>query len=87
VLFRPKFFELRYSGAIGKDVRCVRPVVKFPQVRVVLGYSVSTRGNGVDEPRWPEDLEMEIVMKEEVSTPSFGGLLVGVAAASCHMVL
>ena len=25
------------------------------------GYNVGTRSNGVDQPRWPEDLMMEIV--------------------------
>jgi hypothetical protein len=69
ILFRPEFFELRHSSAIGKEVKCVGPVVRYPQGNVVLGFDVGTRGNRVDKPRWPKDLLTEIVVKEEVSTP------------------
>jgi hypothetical protein len=61
VLFRPEFFENRHSGAIGKDVRVVKPIVQYPQGKVELKYNVGTRGNGVDQPRWPENLMTEVV--------------------------
>jgi hypothetical protein len=69
ILFKPDFFEIRHSGAIGKDVRCLKPIIQYPQGNVKLGFNVGTRGNGVDEPRWPEDLMAEVVLEEEVSTP------------------
>jgi hypothetical protein len=62
VFFNPKFFEVRHSGAIDADVKCVRPIVRYPQGNVTLKYNVGTRGNGVDQPRWPEDLLTEIVV-------------------------
>jgi hypothetical protein len=62
VLFKPEFFEIRHSGAIGKDVRVVRPIVQYPDGKVQLKYNVGTRGNGVDAPRWPEDLMSEVVV-------------------------
>ena len=61
VLYKPEFFEDRKSGALGVDVRTVRPIISFKRREVDLGYNVGTRGNGVDQPRWPEDLMTEIV--------------------------
>ncbi|KAJ4407799.1 hypothetical protein N0V91_003769 [Didymella pomorum] len=61
VVLRPDFFETRYSGAIGKDVLCPKPVIQYPGGKVELKYNVGTRGNGVDQARWPEDLMTEIV--------------------------
>lgn len=34
VVLRPEFFEKRYSGAIGKDVRCPKPVIQYPGGKV-----------------------------------------------------
>lgn len=62
VVLRPEFFEKRHSGAIGKDVLCPKPVIGFPAGKVRLGYNVGTRGNGVDQARWPEDLMVEVVV-------------------------
>lgn len=64
-LFRPEFFENRFSGAIGMDVRTVRPVVQFEEGGVKLGFNVGTRGNGVDEACWPGDLGVEVVRRED----------------------
>ncbi|KAF3040578.1 hypothetical protein E8E11_004069 [Didymella keratinophila] len=61
VVLRPEFFETRYSGAIGKAVLCPKPIIQYPGGRVELKYNVGTRGNGVDQPRWPEDLTTEII--------------------------
>lgn len=61
VLFKSEFFEIRNSGAIGKDVKVVKPIVQYPAGKVELKYNVGTRGNGVDQPRWPEDLMTEVV--------------------------
>jgi hypothetical protein len=60
-LFKPVFFEDRKSGALGVDVRPVKPILNIKADEVELGYNVGTRGNGVDQPRWPEDLMTEIV--------------------------
>lgn len=61
VLFKPEFFETRHSGAIGVDVQTVKPIVQYPDAKVELKFNVGTRGNGVDLPRWPEDLMTEVV--------------------------
>lgn len=61
VVLNPKFFETRHSGAIGKDIHCVKPIIQFPGKKVELRFNVGTRGNGVDEPKWPEDLMTEVV--------------------------
>ncbi|KAF2751320.1 CoA-transferase family III [Sporormia fimetaria CBS 119925] len=61
VVFNPNFFEKRHSGAIGKDIMCPKPVIRFPQGPVQLKYNVGTRTNGVDQARWPEDLMTEVV--------------------------
>jgi hypothetical protein len=61
-LFNPDFFELRHSGAIGKDVHCIKPIVRYPDGKVELGYNIGTRGNGVDQPKWPDNLMTEVVV-------------------------
>jgi len=43
------------------DVRTVKPILNIKAGKVKLGYNVGTRGNGVDQPRWPEDLMTEIM--------------------------
>jgi hypothetical protein len=60
-IFDPKFFEARTSDAIDAVIRTVRPVIEFHQDEVELRYNVGTRGNGKDQPRWPENLQVEIV--------------------------
>ncbi|KAF2661961.1 CoA-transferase family III [Lophiostoma macrostomum CBS 122681] len=62
VLFNPSFFERRHSGALGQDIICPKPVVQFPQGPVELKFNVGTRGNGVDQARWPQDLMTEVVV-------------------------
>ncbi|KAF2494190.1 CoA-transferase family III [Lophium mytilinum] len=61
VLLRPEFFEDRKNGALGKPVRTVAPVLRFPDGPVQLRYNVGTRSNGLDKPYWPKDLMTEIV--------------------------
>ncbi|XPS72553.1 hypothetical protein M3J09_004716 [Ascochyta lentis] len=61
VVLKPDFFEKRHSGAIGKDILCIKPIVQYPAGKVELRYNVGTRGNGVDQPKWPADLMTEIV--------------------------
>jgi len=60
-LLSPDFFEDRESKVIGISVRCVKPVLRFPDGAVEPGYNIGTRGNGVDVAKWPEDLTVEIV--------------------------
>ncbi|KAG4272722.1 hypothetical protein FPRO04_10238 [Fusarium proliferatum] len=61
-LLNPRFFEMRESAALGGLVfRTPKAVLRFPPGTVKLGYNVGTRGNGVDESRWPSDLGTEIV--------------------------
>ncbi|KAH8728284.1 CoA-transferase family III domain-containing protein [Phaeosphaeriaceae sp. PMI808] len=61
VLFKPEFFEIRHSGAIGKDVKGIKPIVQYPDGKVKLMFNIGTRGNGIDQPRWPKDLTTEVV--------------------------
>jgi crotonobetainyl-CoA:carnitine CoA-transferase CaiB-like acyl-CoA transferase len=61
-LFDLDFFEIRVSKALGGlRMRVPKPVLQFPPGTVELGYNVGTRGNGVDQPRWPTDLSTEVV--------------------------
>jgi hypothetical protein len=60
-MFKDEFFEDRESKNRGVKIRTVKPVINFPEGEVQLGYNVGTRTNGVDEPRWPEDLSVEVV--------------------------
>ncbi|PPQ67239.1 hypothetical protein CVT24_011558 [Panaeolus cyanescens] len=60
-IFNPEFFEVRENKAIGKEVKRVKPILKFVDGGVELGYNVGFRGNGVDKARWPEDLMVEVV--------------------------
>lgn len=56
-----KFFEVRKAGAMGCEIKCVKPVLQFPENRVKPHFRVSARTNGVDKPRWPDDLIVDIV--------------------------
>jgi hypothetical protein len=60
-IFNPIFFEIRENRAIGAPIRTVKPILFFPEGIVEPGYNVGSRGNGVDEARWPEDLLTEII--------------------------
>lgn len=61
-LFNLEFFEVRTSKALGNlKLRVPKPVLQFPPNTVELGYNIGTRGNGLDQPRFPEDLKTEIV--------------------------
>jgi hypothetical protein len=61
ILFRPEFFELRYSKVIGLDVSTVKPIAQFVDGQVELKYNVGTRSNGIDKPFWPQNLMEEVV--------------------------
>ncbi|OAL38854.1 hypothetical protein AYO20_02060 [Fonsecaea nubica] len=62
-LFQPGFFtEYAIKHLGGVTVRIVAPVLRFPGGEVEPGYNVSTRTNGVDQPRWPDDLSVEVVV-------------------------
>lgn len=60
-LFRPEFFTQYHAKHLGKDVRIVAPILKFPGGEVIPGFTIGTRGNCVDAPCWPEDLTVEVV--------------------------
>ena len=62
-LLKPSYFEERPAEELGEGMtmKVVKPILRFPAGKVKLGYNVSTRGNGVDQARWPEDLMTEIV--------------------------
>ncbi|OOO07739.1 L-carnitine dehydratase/bile acid-inducible protein F [Aspergillus oryzae] len=60
-LFQPRFFDIRYSGAVDRYFKVLRPVLSFAEKQVDLRFNVGTRSNGHDAARWPEDLRTEIV--------------------------
>jgi len=68
-LFKPNYFTeadapLGKDGKTVKKMKIVRPVLQFTEVgsgKVELGFNVGTRGNGVDVPRWPQDLMVAVV--------------------------
>lgn len=60
-VFKPDFFEGRVSKAVGHEFVQVKPVAAWKNGSVKLEYNVGTRGNGVDQARWPADLKTEIV--------------------------
>ena len=60
-LLKLAHFEIREPRAVGLRFRTVKPVIQFPTGSVRLGYYISTRRNGVDQPHWPKDLIQEIV--------------------------
>jgi hypothetical protein len=60
-ILNPNFFELRQNRAIGVPIRTPKPILSFPEGIVEPGYNIGSRGNGVDEARWPKDLLTEII--------------------------
>jgi hypothetical protein len=60
-VLKPEFFEDREAKNLGTTIRTVKPILQLPEGKVKLGFTVGTRGNGVDQPRWPKDLTVEIV--------------------------
>jgi len=60
-ILNPEWFETVESKAAGAKIRRVKPILQFPGKEVQLGFNVGTRTNGVDQPRWPNDLMVEVV--------------------------
>ena len=65
----PKSLALAKEKSGGKEagggkpkIIAAKPILRFPGGEVKLGFNVGTRGNGVDQPRWPEDLGVEVVV-------------------------
>lgn len=61
-MLREEHFEDRDAKAMKCRVRCVKPVLQFPGRKVRPQFQVGTRTNGVDQPRWPEDLLTEVIV-------------------------
>ncbi|KAJ6012055.1 hypothetical protein N7522_002410 [Penicillium canescens] len=61
-LFQPRFFEVRYSGAVDRHFKALRPVLSFPDKQVTPCFNIGTRTNGHDAARWPEDLRTEVIV-------------------------
>lgn len=60
-LFDPAHFETRQCSHLDIAYRTVKPVLQFKEGLVKPGFSVGTRGNGVDKARWPKDLNTEVI--------------------------
>jgi hypothetical protein len=63
-VFNSSFFEHREAKNLETTFLTVKPIAQFPNKEVELRYNVGTRGNGVDQPRWPQDLSVEVVKEE-----------------------
>lgn len=61
-IFEENFFEIRKNNALGVDVKAVKPILRFEEESVRLGYNVGSRPNGTDVAKWPSDLMTEIVV-------------------------
>ena len=61
-LFQPDFLEVRYSAAVERNFKSLRPILTFPGQQVTLGFNIGTRTNGQDAARWPEDLSTEVIV-------------------------
>lgn len=70
-LFQPSFFETRRAENLGTTFRVVKPIAQFENNVVELKYNIGTRGNGTDQPVWPQDLNVEVVAgpTDKVKTP------------------
>lgn len=60
-LFQDEFLEVRDCKVIGEKIKTVKPILRFPDNEVQLGFDVGTRTNGIDKAYWPTDLTVEIV--------------------------
>lgn len=60
-VYRPDNFQVLHSRQMNLDFKVPKPVLQFPSGEVQLGYNIGTRTNGVDLPKWPEDLNVEVV--------------------------
>ena len=63
-LFNPVYFEERECQYLGATIRTVKPILQFTEGQVELRYNIGTRGNGVDQARWPKDLNTEVVGRD-----------------------
>ncbi|KAK8080765.1 hypothetical protein PG997_008583 [Apiospora hydei] len=61
-LLRPEFFTQYRVESLGKDMRIVAPVLRYPNGEVKPGFHIGTRTNDVDQPVWPDDLGVEVVV-------------------------
>ncbi|KAF3018923.1 hypothetical protein E8E14_010767 [Neopestalotiopsis sp. 37M] len=61
-IMRPDFFTKYHPRHIGKDMVIVAPILRFPNGEVEPRFDIGTRGNGVDQPKWPKDLLSETVI-------------------------
>jgi hypothetical protein len=55
------YYTIKHNNVLNKDFRIVKDCIQWPQGSVDFDYHIATRGNGVDQPRWPKDLSVEIV--------------------------
>lgn len=60
-LFDDSHFEIRHPSHLNISYRTVKPVLQFPDGLVKPGFTVGTRGNGVDKPHWPKNLKTEVI--------------------------
>jgi hypothetical protein len=57
----PAYFIIKHNKAMNADFRIVKNCIQWPEGSTNFDYHISTRSNGMDQPRWPNDLSVEIV--------------------------
>jgi crotonobetainyl-CoA:carnitine CoA-transferase CaiB-like acyl-CoA transferase len=57
----PAYYTIKHNNVFNTDFRIVKDCIQWPPGSVDFDYRIGTRANGVDQPRWPKDLTVEIV--------------------------
>ena len=57
----PAYYTIKHNNVLNADFRIVKDCIQWPTGSVDFDYCIATRPNGVDQPRWPNDLTVEVV--------------------------
>ena len=55
------YYTIKHNKALKKDFRIVKDCIQWPQDSTNFDYHIGVRSNGMDQPRWPNDLSVQIV--------------------------
>ncbi|KXN81823.1 Succinate--hydroxymethylglutarate CoA-transferase [Leucoagaricus sp. SymC.cos] len=61
-VFYENYLEIRKNGALGVNIKTIRPILNFVEGVVEPGYNVGSRPNGTDVPKWPVNLLTEVIV-------------------------
>jgi hypothetical protein len=57
----PAYYIIKHNKALNEDFRIVKDCIQWPPNTIDFDYRIGTHPNGMDQPRWPKDLSVEIV--------------------------